>query len=202
MTKMVIGLTGLIGSGKSTVARIFAERGAQVIDTDVIAHQLTMPNGFALPAIQQEFGNDLVNRGGVLDRVRLREMVFNDEALHQRLEKLMHPLILAETCSQLMNNSSACYSLVVVPLLFRAPDYLAITDRNIFVDTEYQELLKRLMQRSGLNQEMVDAILKRQVARDTQLELADDVIINNNGMEALIPQIDQLHAQYLLLSGN
>jgi dephospho-CoA kinase len=202
MTKMVIGLTGLIGSGKSTVARIFAERGAQVVDTDVIAHQLTIPNGFALPAIQQEFGSDLVNSGGVLDRVRLREMVFNDEALHQRLEKLMHPLILAETRSQLMNNSSACYSLVVVPLLFRAPDYLAITDRNIFVDTEYQELLRRLMQRSGLNQEMVDAILKRQVARDTQLELADDVIINNNGMEALIPQIDQLHAQYLLLSGN
>jgi dephospho-CoA kinase len=140
MTKMVIGLTGLIGSGKSTVARIFAERGAQVVDTDVIAHQLTIPNGFALPAIQQEFGSDLVNSGGVLDRVRLREMVFNDEALHQRLEKLMHPLILAETRSQLMNNSSACYSLVVVPLLFRAPDYLAITDRNIFVDTEYQEL--------------------------------------------------------------
>lgn len=201
MTKMVIGLTGLIGSGKSTVAKLFAERGAQVIDTDAIAHQLTLPNGFALSAIQKEFGNDLVDDGGVLDRRRLREMVFNNDLLHQRLEKLIHPLILAETRNQLLNNSSACYSMVVVPLLFRAPDYLAITDRNVFVDTEYPELLKRLMQRSGLNQSMVDAILKRQVARNTQLELADDVIINNDGIEALIPQVDRLHAQYLL-SGN
>jgi dephospho-CoA kinase len=198
MTNMVIGLTGLIGSGKSTVARLFAERGAQIIDTDAIAHQLTMPNALALSAIQQEFGRDLVDASGLLDRARLREMVFNGNDSHQRLEKLMHPLILAEVQNQLRNSYSACYAMLVVPLLFRAPDYLAITSRNIFVDSEYQVLLERLKQRSGLNQEMVDAILKRQVARDTQLELADDVIVNNNGIEALIPQIDQLHTQYLL----
>ena len=199
MTNVVIGLTGLIGSGKSTVARLFAERGAQIIDTDAIAHQLTMPNGLALSAIQQEFGSDLVDTSGLLDRACLREIVFNDNDLHQRLEGLMHPLILAEAKNQLRNSYPVCYAMLVVPLLFRAPDYLAITSRNIFVDSEYQVLLERLKQRSGLNQEMVDAILKRQVARDTQLELADDVIVNNNGVEALVPQIDQLHTQYLLL---
>lgn len=199
MTKRVIGLTGLIGSGKSTVAKLFADRGVSVIDTDIIAHQLTAVNGAALPAIQREFGNSLVDSRGILDRIRLREMVFNDIDSHQRLERLMHPLILAEANDQLRNSYSACYAMLVVPLLFRAPNYLAITSRNIFVDTEYQVLLERLKQRSGLNQEMVDAILKRQVTRDTQLELADDVIINNNGIEALIPQVDQLHTQYLLL---
>lgn len=201
MAKIVIGLTGLIGSGKSTVAELFADRGAGVIDTDVIAHQLTAANGIALPAIQREFGDAMVDSAGVLDRIRLREIVFNDNDSHQQLERLMHPLILAEVQNQLRNSYSACYVLLVVPLLFRAPDYLAITSRNIFVDTEYEILLKRLKQRSGLSQEMVDAILKRQVARNTQLELADDVIVNNSGMEELIPQIDQLHIQYLL-SGN
>jgi|JI61114C2RNA_FD_contig_21_3557927_length_647_multi_2_in_0_out_0_1 dephospho-CoA kinase len=201
MAKIVIGLTGLIGSGKSTIAQLFADRGASIIDTDVIAHQLTAVNGMALPAIQREFGDDLVDSAGILNRIRLREMIFNDNDSHQRLERLMHPLIVAEAKNQLENSysHSDCYAMLVVPLLFRAPDYLAITCRNIFVDTEYPVLLERLKQRSGLSQEMVDAILKRQVARDTQLELADDVIVNNNGVEALIPQIDQLHTQYLLL---
>jgi dephospho-CoA kinase len=199
MTNIVIGLTGLIGSGKSTVAKLFADRGVRVIDTDVIAHQLTATNGIALPAIQREYGDDLLDSAGILDRIRLREIIFNDNDSHQQLERLMHPLILAEAKNQLRDSYSACYAMLVVPLLFRAPDYLAITGRNIFVDSEYQVLLERLKQRSGLNQEMVDVILKRQVARDTQLELADDVIVNNNGVETLIPQIDQLHTQYLLL---
>ena len=131
---LVIGLTGLIGSGKTTVANLFAQLGAKIIDTDVIAHQLTAKNGAALALISAEFGHEILNPAGELNRSRLRELVFNDDQQRERLEQLLHPLIFAAVQHEMLLLNNPSYIMLVVPLLFRSPKYLALTKRNIFVD--------------------------------------------------------------------
>jgi dephospho-CoA kinase len=196
---LVIGLTGLIGSGKTTVANLFAQLGAKIIDTDVIAHQLTAKNGAALALISAEFGYEILNPAGELNRARLRELVFNDDQQRERLEQLLHPLIFAAVQQEMLVLNNPSYIMLVVPLLFRSPKYLALTKRNIFVDCDYLQLVQRLAVRSNLTQAQVDAILAQQVNRAEQLALADDIIENNGDTQNLIAAVKSLHQQYLLL---
>ena len=196
---LVIGLTGLIGSGKTTVANLFAQLGAKIIDTDVIAHQLTAKNGAALALISAEFGHEILNPAGELNRSRLRELVFNDDQQRERLEQLLHPLIFAAVQQEMLLLNNPSYIMLVVPLLFRSPKYLALTKRNIFVDCDYLQLVQRLAVRSNLTQAQVDAILAQQVNRAEQLALADDIIENNGDTQNLIAAVKSLHQQYLLL---
>ena len=196
---LVIGLTGLIGSGKTTVANLFAQLGAKIIDTDVIAHQLTAKNGAALALISAEFGHEILNSAGELNRSRLRELVFNDDQQRERLEQLLHPLIFAAVQHEMLLLNNPSYIMLVVPLLFRSPKYLALTKRNIFVDCDYLQLVQRLAVRSNLTQAQVDAILAQQVNRAEQLALADDIIENNGDTQNLIAAVKSLHQQYLLL---
>lgn len=196
---LIIGLTGLIGSGKSTVAEIFAKLGIKIIDTDQIAHQLTKTNQAGLIALVNHFGSSIITQKGELDRHQLRELVFNDETKRQELENILHPLIFNQVMMDLGNPEISEYSYVIiaVPLLFRSQKYLQLTQRNIFVDSDYELLLERLLKRSALKQEQVDAILAQQVDREQQIKLADDVIQNNGDLDELEQQVINLHHRYL-----
>ena len=197
--KPVIALTGLIGSGKSTVAGLFAAYGARIIDTDVIAHQLTAAGGSAIEALCAHFGDKYINLDGSLNRQLIRELVFRMPSLRTALEEILHPRILAQVKLELAENTAAAYSILAVPLLFRSKNYCELSWRSIFVNCEYAQIVQRLQQRSALKPAQIDAILAQQVAPSRQLELADDVIHNNSDIAALAEPVSILHNCYLLL---
>lgn len=194
-----VGLTGGIGSGKSTVALLFAELGVPVIDTDVLSHQLTRPGGAAIPAIRALFGDEYIDATGALDRAKMRQLVFSDDTARQRLEKILHPLILAQAKS-LAEASPAPYVLLVIPLLFETPDYQNWLDRTVAVDCIEETQLARATRRDGLNEQTVRAIISKQLARSRRLELTDDVINNNGTLSELYPQISRLHQAWVKLA--
>ncbi len=201
----IVGLTGLIGSGKSTVAALFAEHGVLVHDTDILAHKLTQIRGVALPQIAAEFGSAVFNLDNSLNRKLLAELVFNNDKLRERLEGILHPLIFAELKLAIKVGATAGvnfaetapYQIVMVPLLFRSPLFLSLTRRNIFVDCAYAQLVERVQLRSGLSRQQIDAILVQQVDRKIQLNLADDIIYNHDAPDALASQVELLHKKYL-----
>lgn len=195
----VFGLTGLIGSGKTTVANIFAKFGISIVDTDIIAHQITSDNGAAIPAIINVFGSEYVTVEKSLDRDRMRGLVFNDSAARSKLENILHPIIFDEVIKQLAQVESANYSIVVVPLLFKSPRYLQMTHRNIFVDCDYDSIVIRLKTRNNFSKLQIDAILATQVSREKQMSLADDIIYNNGEISLLEQQVNILHEKYLQL---
>lgn len=209
---LTIGLTGLIGCGKSTVANIFARLGAQIVDTDVIARQLTASGGEAIPLISQKLGEEAINPDGSLNRDLMRKLIFNNPQARVILEEILHPLILRQVKLELQSSREAIekeanhpsrklgrkfYNILVVPLLFRSSEYQKLTDRNIFVDCEYKNLLSRLKERNGLTPKEIDQILHEQVRPERQLELADDVIENNGSVEELSDKVVILHKKYI-----
>ncbi len=194
-----VGLTGGIGSGKSTVASIFSDLGVPIIDTDEISHQLTQPGGAAIAAIQADFGKEYITENGALDRVKIRQLVFSDAYAKQRLEKILHPLILTLTKSQAIS-SPAPYVVIVVPLLFESTRYLDWLDHSVTVDCAEETQLARASQRPGLNEQMVKAIMAQQLSRSQRLMLADDAIKNDASLAELTEQITVLHQRYTLLA--
>ncbi|HUX90928.1 MAG TPA: dephospho-CoA kinase [Gallionellaceae bacterium] len=194
-----VGLTGGIGSGKSTVASLFAELGVPVIDTDAISHQLTGAGGAAIPAIRAEFGGNYIDATGALDRAKMRQLVFSDNLAKRRLEKILHPLILAQAKS-LAESSPAPYVLLVVPLLFETSDYQGWLDHTVTVDCSESTQLARATTRDSLNEQTVRAIMARQLSRSQRLALANDAIDNDGTLSALRQQILQLHQRYLKLA--
>jgi dephospho-CoA kinase len=194
-----IGLTGGIGSGKSSAAALFAELGAEVIDTDVISHQLTKPDSLALSAICHEFGDALLLSDGNLDRAKLRNLIFADPAAKSRLENILHPLIKQEVMARLAS-SQATYIIVVVPLLLEAAGYRELVDRVLVVDCDEHTQMARVMARSQLNQAEVQAIMRNQLSAEERLTHADDVLDNNGDNENLRRQIVTLHEKYLALA--
>jgi len=197
--KFAVGLTGGIGCGKSTVAELFAQCGATVIDSDAISHQLTAPGGAAIAAIRSAFGDACIDANGALDRARMRQRVFSDAAARHQLEGILHPLIRAQMLAQATDAASP-YVLLVVPLLFEASGYRELVQRTLVVDCTEGAQIARAMQRSGLSDQEVRAIMAQQISRAERLRLADDVIENNAGPEALPPRVQQLHRHYLSLS--
>ena len=194
-----VGLTGGIGSGKSTVASLFAELGVPVIDTDVISHQLTQPSGAAIPAVTTAFGKDYLDATGALDRVKMRQLVFTDPTARQHLEKILHPLILSQAKSQ-ADKSAAPYTLLVIPLLFETNTYQEWLNHTVTVDCSEATQLARATSRSGLSAQMVQAIMARQLSRAQRLALADDAIMNEGTLTDLGQQISRLHQRYLKLA--
>jgi dephospho-CoA kinase len=194
-----IGLTGGIGSGKSTVAALFRECGVGVIDSDEISHRLTRPGGDAIAAIRAAFGDDYIDAGGALERAKMRQRVFADCAARQCLEAILHPLIRARMLAQAAVSGSSPYVLLVVPLLFEAKNYRALVQRTLVVDCAEESQLERAMRRSGLGEADVRAIMAQQIARAERLKLADDVIHNDADADSLRPQVAQLHRRYLAL---
>lgn len=191
-----VGLTGGIGSGKSTVATLFAELGVAVIDTDAISHQLTQPGGAAIPSIRAAFGDDFIDATGALNREKMRQLVFSDHAAKQSLEKILHPLIFEQAKSQ-AESSTDPYVLLVIPLLFETSDYQDWLQRTATVDCAEEAQVARATRRSGLNEQAVRAIMAQQLSRAQRLQLADDAIKNDGTLSDLRLQIAQLHQRYL-----
>jgi dephospho-CoA kinase len=189
----LVGLTGGIGSGKSTVAGLFAAQGVRIIDTDLISHRLTQAGGEAIPAIRDTFGADLIDAQGALDRGRMRELVFGNPAEKKRLEAILHPLILAQVRHQATLPADTPYTLIVVPLLFEGGRYAGWLHRVITVDCPEALQISRTMQRGGLDEPAVRAIMAQQLSRSERLRLADEVIENEGSLEDLKKQILDMH---------
>ncbi|MDO9420703.1 MAG: dephospho-CoA kinase [Herminiimonas sp.] len=195
-----IGLTGGIGSGKSTVADMFAAHGAAVIDTDLIAHQLTVAGGRAIDAIKLAFGADFIAASGALDRAKMREAVFADPAEKKRLEAILHPLIRTET-EHAAAQAQGAYILFVVPLLVESGLWKQRVSRVLVIDCSEETQIRRVMQRNKLTEPQVRAIIAAQAPREARLAAADEIIINDSDTAALVPQIQRLHDLYVSLAG-
>jgi dephospho-CoA kinase len=194
-----VGLTGGIGSGKSTVADLFAGQGVPVIDTDVIARALTAPGGMALDAVRAAFGDQVMQADGALDRAALRRRVFSDADARHQLEAILHPRIRLAVEQQLAT-LSAPYVLIVIPLLVETGAYQEVLDRVLLVDCPEDQQITRVMARSGFTLDEVKAILAAQAGRAARLAIADDVISNTASPEALRTQVAALHRRYLAFS--
>jgi dephospho-CoA kinase len=194
-----VGLTGGIGCGKSTVAELFAELGASIVDTDAIAHALTAPHGAAMPAIVSEFGPDFATPDGALDRARMRSLAFSDAGARARLEAILHPRIREATAAAALI-ATGPYVIYAVPLLIESGAWVDRVSRVLAIDCSEATQVARVMKRSKLGEDQVRAIMATQVTRQQRLAAADDVIDNDGGLEALRPQVERLHQQYLSLS--
>ncbi len=198
-----IGLTGGIGSGKSTVASLFANLGVPVVDTDAISHQMTAAGGKAIPVLQNTFGKEFITPEGALDRIKMRRLVFTDSTAKARLESILHPLILDESKTRALSSSGAAsYVLVVIPLLFESGNYLEWLNRTLTVDCSESTQLQRTSGRPGLDEKTVRAIMSSQISRAERLQRSDDVISNEGSLNALQDAVNRLHREYLHLASS
>jgi dephospho-CoA kinase len=195
-TRFSIGLTGGIGCGKTTVADLFAARGASVIDTDQIAHSLTAAGGAAMPALIEAFGPGFATPDGALDRARMRALVFAEPGARARLEAILHPRIREATASAALL-ATGPYLIFVVPLLIESGTWRERVARVLAIDCPEDMQVARVMARNNMTEAQVRAIMAAQVTRARRLEAADDVILNEDGLDALLPQVERLHALYL-----
>jgi dephospho-CoA kinase len=193
--KPVIGLTGGIGSGKSTVAAILAGLGAATVDTDQIARELTAAGGTAMDRVGAEFGPAYVGADGSLDRAAMRSLAFSDPAARARLEAILHPAIRA-AADAILAAAPGPYAIVMVPLLYETRGYLDRVARVLVVDCPEATQVERTVARSGLAPADVRAIMAAQWPRWRRLQMADDVIWNGAERAALEPQCARLHARY------
>jgi len=196
----VVGLTGGIGSGKSSAADEFARLGATIVDTDLIAHELTGRNGLAVPEIKKLFGEKAIGPDGAMDRQKMREHVFSDPAAKKKLEALLHPMIRAES-ERRIAAAAGPYVIHVVPLLVESGNPRRGVDRVLVVDAPAQAQLARVRVRSALRADEVSAIIAAQAGRAERLAAADDVIDNGGTLDALRKQVAALHRKYLQFAG-
>lgn len=193
-----IGLTGGIASGKSTVSDMFAEYGATIVDTDLIAREIVMPGCPALNEIRARFGDEVINNDGSLDRAGLRRIVFEDPASRLALEAILHPRIRDETLRRAESDGGP-YQLIVVPLLVESPlrDFV---DRVLVVDCDPDTQLRRLLSRDSESVEQAKRIIEAQASRESRLAIADDVVTNNGDLGNTRRQVEALHHKYLKLA--
>ncbi|EKO5174475.1 dephospho-CoA kinase [Vibrio vulnificus] len=196
---LVIGLTGGIASGKTTVANLFQQHFAiDIVDADIVARQVVAPGSAGLTAIVDHFGVDILTHEGELDRGQLRQRIFAHSEEKQWLNALLHPMIRRKMIEDLAQVSSP-YALLVVPLLVEN-QLQTLCDRVLVVDVEEKTQLQRTMDRDGVDEQQVRAILNAQASRHERLALADDVIKNESKDQDLLQQITDLHQKYLAMS--
>jgi len=203
-----IGLTGGIASGKSTVADMFAELGATIIDTDVIAREVVAPGQPALDEIAATFGKMLIDDDGYLDRGALRKLVFADDEARKRLEAIVHPRIQdetgrqsnqAEAANRLANQTKGRYQIIVVPLLVNS-SLKDILDRVLVVDCDEKTQIRRLTARDAESEDQARRMLAAQSSREERLAIADDVIRNDDSLASTLDQVAALHEIYRSLT--
>jgi dephospho-CoA kinase len=195
---LTIGLTGGIGSGKSTVAKLFAEHGIAIIDTDQIARDITLPGQDALKKIAAHFGNNILLPDHTLDRAKLRKTIFEDPKQRQWLEQLLHPLIRTKT-AELIAIAKSPYCIAVIPLLLESKPN-PLVNRILVVDSSIEQQIARAKLRDQLSDSEINATIQTQVSREKRLTAADDIIYNECSLTDLIPQVEKLHQLYLSLS--
>ena len=195
---LIIGLTGGIGTGKSTVTKRFIGLGVPVIDADEIAHDLVKPRQPALQEIVREFGMEFLTPEGGLNRSLLRKAVFNDPKRRKALESILHPLVRKEMLRR-AGLISAPYCIFCIPLLTETHQ-ADMVDRVLVIDSPEKLQYERIRKRDGLPQTEIKAILAAQARREDRLALADDVIINEGSLDDIYRQVDGLHEKYLKLA--
>lgn len=196
---LVIGLTGGIGSGKTTASHMFAELGAAIIDADVIAHQLVEPGSDTLDEIIAHFGKSVLCSDGSLDRGKLAQHVFEHPDDKNKLEAVLHPQIeshISQQISQLRESANEpAYAIVVIPLLIET-HFSELVDRVLVIDALSTQQINRVQQRDQRSETEIRNIMQNQVDRETRLQHADDIIDNNGTMDQLNHEVQQLHAKY------
>lgn len=196
----VIALTGGIGSGKTEAAKQFALLGVPVVDTDVIARELTAADTPLLAEMRRIFGAEFINASGELDRAKLRKHVFVHTAERLKLEVLLHPAIYAAAIKQLHDNQvklQPIYQLLVVPLFFENNRYQSLVDQVLLIDCSEQIQIERAMARSQLTAAEVIAMMAAQADRATRCAGADIIIENNTSLAVLIEKIVTLHKKFI-----
>jgi dephospho-CoA kinase len=201
----IVGLTGGIGSGKSTVVRLFGELGVHWVDADNVARDVVEPGTSALVSIASHFGDDILANDGNLDRARLREIVFRQPEERRWLEALLHPIIREELVHQLTpeNNASSYqlpYVLLVSPLLFET-DQHQLADHNIVVDVPVDVQIERTMSRDNNAREQVERIIGAQMPREQRVAKADSVIDNSRPINVVQRRVQELHNEFLVNFG-
>ena len=196
----IVGLTGGIGSGKSTVAQHFIELGITCIDADLTAREVVQPGEPALDAISQYFGEAILLADGSLDRRKLREKIFANPSARAWLNELLHPLIRQHMLQQCQQANSP-YCILMVPLLFEN-NLQSLVQRTLVIDVDEATQIRRTMQRDKTTEEQVKAIIAAQCSRQQRLTLADDVIVNTDDVtsEQRQSRVISLHQTYLLLA--
>lgn len=200
MSKFVVGLTGGIGSGKTTVANLFAEEGVDLVDADIVAREVVAKGSKGLEAIIAHFGTEIVTGAGELDRAKLRQRVFSDEQARQWLNQLLHPMIRQEMLSQ-VENATSDYVIMVVPLLFEN-GLDRLVHRTLVVDISPELQISRTVKRDNVDATQVNNIINSQCSRSEKLARADDIIDNQGEISTLKQEVQALHQRYLQLSGN
>ncbi|MGL4473900.1 MAG: dephospho-CoA kinase [Shewanella sp.] len=198
MSQMIIGLTGGIGSGKTTVANMFASFGIDLIDADIVAREVVDVGTAGLSAITAHFGADILDDSGALNRSRLRELIFSEPEQRLWLNSLLHPLIREEMLKQ-TDTATSSYVIWVVPLLFEN-GLDSLVNRSLLVDVEPSQQIARTTARDQVTSEQVQNIINSQMARADKLKMADDVINNNQDVVALKARVAALHQHYLTLA--
>lgn len=196
--RLVIGLTGGIGSGKSEVTRRFAARGVFIVDADEVAREVVLPGQPALAAIAEHFGPEILSPAGALERGRLRDIIFNDPAAKEWLESLLHPLINQVIRSRLSQFQNP-YAILASPLLLETQQH-TLVDRILVIDTTEELQLARATERDANSAEQIRKIIATQISRADRLARADDVIHNVGSLDELDAQIETLHQYYLSLT--
>lgn len=195
---LVIGLTGGIASGKTTISDQFSSLGIAIVDTDIISRNLLGKGQDGYQAIIRKLGNSILIEDGDIDRRKLRQQVFNDSSLKQWLESMLHPLIRQSAEQQINRCDDSAYVILVVPLLFES-NFETLVNRVLVIDCARETQLRRLLERDQIDSSLAEKILDQQLSNEDRLSRADDIILNDGAL-ALKPQIDKLHQQYLALT--
>ena len=202
----VVALTGGIGCGKSAAAQIFLDLGVPVTDVDVISHELTAAGQPIINDIKQLFGSAFITADDSLNREAMRTLIFSDDQARLKLNALLHPAILEKAIEKLsqhmrpqlaLEKSAMPYQILVVPLLFNSPKYLALVDRILVIDCDQETQIKRVKERSDLSHFQIMQIINTHTKRIDQLKLADDVILNDSNIEKLRENIFLMHQKYI-----
>ena len=195
-----IGLTGGIGSGKTTVTNHFSSLGIKIVDADDVSRSITAAGNPAVKKIADLFGEQILEDTNTLDRNKLRELVFDNPEKKQKLEQLLHPLI-RQRMRQLASQAESAYIIFSIPLLIETGQ-VELFDRILIVDATDEQRIKWIMQRSKISLNEVGKIINSQTSRENRLSVADDIISNNGGLTELYKQVESLHQKYQRIAKN
>lgn len=198
MSAYIVGMTGGIGSGKSTISAMFADLGIDIIDADAEARALLAKGGKLVSAVLEKFGKDIESENGEIDRAALRKIVFSDDSARHDLEALTHPAV-RKAITEKVAAAKSEYAIVVVPLLFEK-GYETIADRVLCIDLETEEQALRASMRDGASVDSIRLIMAAQMPREGRVSRSDDVFYNDGTDEEKRAKVAELHEKYLMLA--